>query len=232
MPEKSAWLTIWTKPRETIRRIISDNPKQGLWRLATIYGFVSLLSTFQSLSMGSQVGVWFIFIISLIFAPIWGYILFAIWSGVMTWIGRLFRGNGDFQGLRAAYAWSCVPLLVNGLLWIVMILLFGSALFTAGGTTFHTFPQGMGILLSFLLFGKVIMSIWSLVIYLNAVAEVQQFSILRAIGNVVVSGIIFGIALGLLSFLGIYLIGLGAQEAGVATSAMFQILHGKLIYTA
>ena len=232
MSDKSAWLTIWTRPRETIQRILSDNPKQGLWRLATICGFVSLLSGFQSLSMGSQVELWVIFLVSLIFAPIWGYILFSVWSGVMTWVGRLFKGNGDFQGIRAAYAWSCVPVLVNALLWIVMIVFFGSALFIEGGTTFQTFPLGMGILLSLLLLGKVIMSIWSLVIYLNALAEVQQFSVLRAIGNIVVSGIIFVIAFGILIFVSLYLIGLGVQEAGVTTSAIFQMLHGKLIYTA
>lgn len=232
MPEKSAWLTIWTSPRETIRRILSDNPKHGLWRLATIYGFVSLLGAFQSFSKGSHVELWVIFFASLIFAPIWGYILFSVWSGVMTWVGHLFKGNGDFQGIRAAYAWSCLPVLVNAALWIVMIVLFGSVLFIEGGTTFHTFPEGMGILLAVLLLGKVIMSIWSLVIYLNALAEVQQFSILRAIGNIVVSGIVFGIAIGILIFIGLYLIGLGAEEARVTTSAMFQVLHTKLIYTA
>src|SRR3989338_9109347 len=102
MPEKSAWLTIWTKPRETIRRILSDHPREGLWRLATIYGFVSILSTFQSISLGSQVGPWAILIISLVFAPLWGYVLFGVWTAIMLWVGRLFRGNGDFQGLRAA----------------------------------------------------------------------------------------------------------------------------------
>lgn len=228
---KSNWLTIWLSPRATIRRIVAKNPNRSLWTLAAIYGFSSLLGTFQSFSLGSVLGIVPLFILALVIAPIWGYIIFAIWSWMVSWTGRWLKGMGDFQTVRAAYAWSCVPILFSGLIWVVMLIVFGSALFAvpAGGQAI--FPQAQAILLLALLLGKVVLSIWSLVIYLNALAEVQGFSILRAIGNVVIAGILLGIILGILSYICMVILGVSAEQSA-PVGAAFQILQeGKMIYS-
>lgn len=223
--KNSHWLTIWVEPRATIRKIVTENPKQSLWLLAAIYGFSSLLNSFQSAAMGNQVGMLGIFLAAVILAPFWGYAVFAVWSWVICWTGKLLKGAGDFQKVRASYAWSCVPLAVNGILWIVLILLFGLPLFS-------NFPQeqlltdGQALLLFFILIAKVVLAIWSLVIYLNALAEVQQYSVLRAIGNVIIAGVLVGIVFGVIWTLSIHAIGAALEQSNTA----FQILHeGKLL---
>jgi hypothetical protein len=232
MSGRSNWFTIWVSPRLTIRRIIAENPNRSLWTLATIYGFSSLLGTFQSFSLGSVLGMVPLFILALVIAPIWGYILFAIWSWMVSWTGRWLKGIGDFQTVRAAYSWSCVPILASDLIWIAMMVVFGSVLFSvpAGGQAI--LPQGQAILLLALLFGKVILSIWSLVIYLNALAEVQGFSILRAIGNVVIAGVLLAIIVGILSYICMVILGVSADQSASAGGAAFQILQeGKMMYS-
>ena len=228
MSGRGAWVSIWVHPRETIRRIVTENKKRSLWLLASIYGFSSLLSCFQSFSLGSVVGAVSIFILALIFAPIWGYIAFAFWSFVVSWTGKWFKGVADFQSVRAAYAWSCVPLAVSDLIWVMMLVLFGASLFMAPPSG-QIFPQGQTVVLLTLLFGKVILSIWSLVIYVNALAEVQKFSILRAIGNIVIAGILVGIVIGVLSILSMYIIGAPIEES--PANAAFQMLQeGRFLY--
>lgn len=230
MSEKSAWSTIWVHPRATIRRIVTENKKQSLWLLATIYGFSALLGTFQSFSIGSVIGVIPIFILAVIFAPIWGYIAFAIWSWLVLWTGKWLKGLGDFQSVRAAYAWSCVPIAVSDLIWIVMLVMFGSTLFAMQPTA-PLFSQAQTIVLLVLLFGKVIFSIWSLVIYLNTLAEVQQFSVLRAIGNVIIAGLFVAIIIGIVSALSLYFLG-APLEQSAPTGAAFQMLQeGRLMYS-
>lgn len=206
MSEKNAWVSIWVHPRATIRRIVATNKDRSLWLLAAIYGFSSLLSSFQSFSFGSFFSIFPIFIIALILAPIWGYIAFSVWSWVVVWTGKWLKGSGDFRSVRAAYAWSCVPLLVSDVIWIAMLLLFGVMLF-ASPASGQMLPQGQTALLMVLLLAKVVLSVWSLVIYINTLAEVQKFSALRAIGNIVIAGILIGIVVGILSVLSMYIMG-------------------------
>ena len=96
MVDASPWLTVWTEPRETIRRIIAENPKRSLWLLAAIYGFSSLLNSFQSGSLGASIAMAPLLLLALVIAPFWGYFVFALWSWVVLWTGKIFKGQGNF----------------------------------------------------------------------------------------------------------------------------------------
>lgn len=225
MSEKSVWLSIWVRPRETIRRIVDQNPKRNLWLLAGIYGFSSLLNSFQSLSFGSWMGIVPIFILALVFAPIWGYIVFAIWAYIVAFTGRWLKGLGDFQAVRAAYAWSCVPLLIGDVFWIGMMVFLGSSIFMNPPAE-QVQPSGPAMFLLSLLLGKMVLSVWSLVIYFNALAEVQQFSVWRAIANVILAGIIVGIILGIIWAVCMYAWGapaLSMENSGAALQLLQEI---------
>ena len=194
------WLTIWAHPRETIAGIISKNPNKDLWWLSAIYGFSSLLNIFQTFLVGKHLELFVIFLIVLVLCPLWGYLNLSIWSWVVAFTGKWLKGAGNFQVVRSAYAWSCVPLLINVPIWILLTFLFGSQLFS----NFSEHPlltNGQVTLLFCLLLLRVTGVIWSIVIYVNALAEVQKFSILRAIGNILLTGLFFAIAAYLVLFL-------------------------------
>jgi hypothetical protein len=192
MEYRSPWLTIWTQPRATIARIVAENPNRSLWGLAFIYGFCSLMNLFQSVALGANLGIVGILLLAIIAAPFYGYLSFTIWSGFVFWIGKLFKGAGSFKVVRSAYAWSCVPILLNIPLWLLMVALFGHQLFLNSPNA-QFMPNSQVLLLFVILIVKVVLSIWSLVIYLNALAEVQKYSILRAILNVVLAGVVMSI---------------------------------------
>lgn len=191
MEHKNPWLTIWTQPRATIAQIVRENPNRSLWWLAAIYGFSSLLGLFQSMALGTSVGLVGIVLLAIIFSAIYGYIGFAIWSAFVLWVGKLFKGHATFKTIRASYAWSCVPVIVNIPLWVLVIVLFGQQVFMNFQNAGE--PSVVLFFLFFILAVKVIVAIWSLVIFINALAEVQKYSILRSIGNILVAGIILGI---------------------------------------
>lgn len=186
------WLEIWTRPRSTIRRIIQENPNRSLWVLAFIYGLGSLLNNAQSLSLGLQFNLFTISLIAAIFAPIWGYIFFSLWSFVVYLVGKMFKGAGSFQQIRAAYAWSCVPFIINIGLWILLAALFGQNLFISGMANV-AIPNTLIFVLFFALTTRLVLAVWSLVIYFNALAEVQTYSLLKAILNVVIAGFLLAL---------------------------------------
>jgi hypothetical protein len=188
----SFWTSIWTRPRATIAQIVATNPNQHLWLLASIYGFQGLLNAFQSFLLGNSWGLIPIFLVAIVLSPFWGYISFAVWSWLVMWTGRLFKGGGTFQQIRAAYAWSCVPMIINIPLWILLAAIFGSSLFANYGGA-GSMGGGLVTLLYLVILVRLVIAIWSIVIYLNALAEVQKFSILRSIGNALVAALVVAV---------------------------------------
>ncbi len=205
-PHRNPWLSIWTHPRATIAQIVAENPNRSLWWLAAIYGFCSLMNMFQSMALGTALGTVGILILAIILSPFWGWINFTIWSWFVTWTGKWLKGQGHFRSIRCAYAWSCVPILLNIPLWLLMVVLFGHQLFLNFPNA-HLLPNSQLMLLFAILVVKVVVAIWSLVIYLNALAEVQKYSILRAILNVVIAGVILGAVLFVIWSLLVYALG-------------------------
>ena len=192
--DRNPWISIWTSPRSTMARIVGENPNRCLWGLAWIYGFCSLMNLFQSMALGAALGALGILFLAAVLAPFWGWINFTVWSGFVFWVGKWFKGAGTFKGVRSAYAWSCVPIILNIPLWLLMALLFGHQLFLNFPDA-HLLSSRETILLFAILIAKVVLAVWSLVIYLNGLAEVQKFSILRAILNVVVTGVVVGVVM-------------------------------------
>ncbi len=211
MARKSPWLTIWIHPRNTIRRIVAENPNKNLWLLAIVYGFSSLLGTFQSFSLGSHFSVVAIVLAALIFAIVWGYIIFSIWGWLITWTGKILKGAGDFRDIRASFAWSNVPMVVTDIVWIVTLITFGAKVFISPGFDNQMLNGASYAILVFSLI-RVVMSIWSLVICVSALAEVQRFSVIRAIGNLILAGILIAIIAGIVSYLIMLLIGNPSQS--------------------
>lgn len=192
MEHKNPWLSIWTEPRATIAQIVKHNPNRSIWWLAAIYGFCSLMNLFQSMTLGKSMGMVGILILAVLVAPFYGYISFSVWSLFVYWTGKLFKGKGGYKEVRASYAWSCVPVIVNVPLWILMVVIFGNQVFLNFPNA-HQMPTTQVFILFVILIVKVIVAIWSLVIFLNALSQVQNYSVIRAILNVVLAGVVLGL---------------------------------------
>ena len=91
MQYSNPWKSIWTEPRATIASIVTENPNRSLWWLASILGFSSLLSSFQSIMIGYHVHLIGIFILAAVIAPFWGYISISIWSYLVMVMGKLLK---------------------------------------------------------------------------------------------------------------------------------------------
>ena len=186
------WLSILTKPRETIKAIIEFNSNYRLLILSMIYGFSAILGATQNLKLGNKFDFIAIIISVVILAPLWGYLSFSISSFFIYFTGKLIRGKGKYKDIRAVAAWSSVPFIVSSLLWIVLLFIFGAGVFNNFANK-ELLSTGFIFILFAIMFVQLIASIWSLIIYINALAEAQNFSILRAILNIILSAIAVGI---------------------------------------
>lgn len=193
-PQKylNPWKSIWSKPKETIRQIIDVNPNHRMGLLMLLYGLLGLISLSQQYSLGIYYNLWIILAAALILAPLWGYIAISLSSFVIFFSGKLLNGQGNYKEVRAVFTWAVVPLVVNLVTWIFLIGLFGLGVFVEfpAGMTFSAF----NIYLVLILFtAQVVFSVWSFVIVINGISEVQKFSILRSIGNLLLGALVFAV---------------------------------------
>jgi hypothetical protein len=186
------WVSAWLSPRATIRHVVAENPNRALWWLAAVYGFSSLLNAFQSLMLGLTLPVVGILALAALLSPLWGYVFFSLWGWVVTLTGKWLKGQGHFKQVRAAYAWSCVPLLVNIPLWFLLAFYFGAPLFSNFAET-HVLTSAQVSMLFLVLIIRIAAAVWSLIVYIHMLAEVQQFSILRSIGNIVIASVVIAV---------------------------------------
>ncbi len=183
------WFKIFTKPRMTIRAIVEYNPNFRLFVLAAIYGMCAFFGLAQNMGLGSHKN-FVVFLPLLILAPLWGYMVFSVGAFFVFIIGKLLKGQADFKQVRLAYAWSNVPLIINAVLWLFLFFIFGSDLFSPAHLQAALSAKTYWILMLAVL-AQLVFSIWGIVIYVIALSEVQRFSILRTLVNLILGLAVF-----------------------------------------
>lgn len=175
-------LSIWTSPRDTIRRIVDSDPKHHVIILAMLAGFTYLLSSFAGGRFGDTFSLQVILIFFAIVGPILGIVILYICSALVRWTGSWFGGQASSIEVRAAWAWSSVPKICALVLWVPKIALFGDRLFTGTLPTNIENLSGAYPVLSGLTIAETLIGIWGFVVYLKCLGEVHRFSAWKALG--------------------------------------------------
>jgi len=190
---KSPWISMWTSPRETIREILATNPKKGRFVLALIFGLQYVLGTYSNITQLFEISSLVPFFILLILSPIVGYIWFYLYAFFLSLIGKLFKGKAPFSSVIASTAWANLPYVINLALAFLILLLFVLHLIT----NIVLLPSGMSSFFALLSYTA---PIWSFILLVNCMMEVQGFSVWKAVGNVLLAGLALGFIIGVSVF--------------------------------
>ncbi|MCA9938385.1 MAG: YIP1 family protein [Anaerolineales bacterium] len=198
------WVSIWTKPRETIRWIVDTDPTRHVILLAALTGIAQSLNRAANRNMGDSLTVLALLGIAVFIGPIGGVISIHIMGALLRWSGSLLGGQATSEEVRAAIAWSSVPIIWALLLWIPEYALFRKELFTSATPRIDANPLLALLLLGFALI-ETIIAIWALVVLMQCVGEVHGFSAWKASGAtlilaLLVGGVVFACAFGLSLF--------------------------------
>lgn len=182
MLDVNPWVKIWTSPKITIQKIVNYNPSYQFGLLCFIYGLLWCLSMAQTLMLGHYYSVTSLLIISALLASPIGFVFMSISTGFFYLAGKLFRGTADFKNVRAVVAWANVPSLIALVTWAVLVGRYGSDIFiTASPDVSGAFSLG-----DFCMILQTIAAVWSMVVLIAGIAQVQHFSNLRAVGSFIV----------------------------------------------
>ena len=166
------WLTVWTRPRATIRAIIDYRVTYRFLWLCFFAGFLGLLGVFHPKWVGgghrlSLLGL------GLVLALPYGYVSLNFFAFCLFILGKLVKGKAKFKEIRAAISWSYVPGFVGALVfWALIFALKSEPLSVPNGKVFGAYSGYAALDMGFCA-----LLIWSFVLLLKTIAEVQRFSI-------------------------------------------------------
>ena len=194
-PSQNPWVSIWTRPRQTIRAIVESNPRSQLWVLLVLGGIATALNRAIYKPVGDTLPLAPILTAILIMGLVAGIIRVYAFPWLLRMIGTYLGGKATLPELRATAAWSMVPLIWGLLLWIPGLALYGREWFMSMHPTMAQNPLPA----LFLLLVTVVLTVWSVVISVITIAEVQKFSVWKAILNAILAGIILMIIVSICS---------------------------------
>lgn len=160
--------------------------------LVSFAGFSQILASAGRFNLGDYVSIPAIFALAVILGPVIGFAGLLIAVFLLRWTGTWLKGQASYAMLRAAIAWSFVPIICYSVLWIPQYLLLGDVLFESRavlyGSKAHLLIVGLNVL-------RLMIVIWAIVIFLGCLGEVQKFAVWKAIVNCILSAMIFSVAL-------------------------------------
>ncbi|HDP90432.1 MAG TPA: YIP1 family protein [Thioalkalivibrio sp.] len=178
------WFSMWLQPRATIQQIVDTNPERMVLLLAALGGIAQMLDRASGQGFGDRMSLEAVLGAALAVGIISGVIQLYVGAALLYWTGSWIGGTASTANIRAAVAWSNVPLVWGMLVWLPGIALFGHELFTDDMPRTAADPR---LLMAFVGLGLVslVIGVWSVVALIKALAQVQGFSAWRALGNVV-----------------------------------------------
>jgi hypothetical protein len=196
---------MWTKPRETMRRIVHYNPKQDVHLLAALHGLVlalmGVLYAFLGITLFSNlyyelpvvregvpsalpsisftalaIGIG----ICAVAGPIAGLINLYLYGWLLRVTGSWLGGKAYPTEVRAALAWSAVPRLWGAILLVFQLALIVYVLYANAVNTYiptTTLLVTLGIIFAI----QFTISVWWLIVLLKCLGEVHGFSAWKAL---------------------------------------------------
>lgn len=184
------WRTMWTAPRQTIRRIVCRNPNLNVVALLCLNGVGQSLGRASQRNVGDVMPLPAILGTALVGGALGGVLGGWLVSHMLRITGRWIGGTAKRSHLLAAFAWASVPTIVGLTLWIPQFAVAGMDLFTSATPRLDASPSAGLVLLVTGIIG-IVLGIWSVVLVCNTVAEVQGFrSAWAGLGNLLLCGVL------------------------------------------
>jgi Yip1 domain len=182
LSRESPFLTIWTRPRATMRSIVDTNPSFLVLPIAMVGGILEAVQFEAMLGAGAQLSVPVIWLIAVVVGPPLGVVLLYVGAWLVQLSCRRLRGQADSTLVRSALAWSSIPLLATFPIWIMRSILLGRELFTFEKLSFFS-NVSLAYTLAATVILEVVLQIWWMVVTVKALGEVQRFSAWKALNS-------------------------------------------------
>lgn len=177
---------IWTKPRDVFKYINDNSYDKFVKTLLIFAGISRALERATIRNMGDEFPLFVILGICIIFGGLLGWISFYIFSALISWTGKWLNGKGNTDSILRIISYAMIPSIIGLFFLIPQIAIYGNEIFKADGdiTSGNLITN---IIFYGSLFLEFFLSIWTIVLCVIGISEVQKLGIGKSLINIILS---------------------------------------------
>lgn len=187
---KEIFYKLLTSPRDAFKFINDYKFDKHVTILLSLTGIVRAFDRAIGKNMGDNFSLLGLIAFCIIIGGLFGRITYYIYSALISWIGKWFEGTADTQSILRILAYSLFPSVFVLILLIPQIAIYGNGMFQSDYDTSNTGLINNIVYYGLLLCG-VVLGIWSFVLSIIGISEVQKFSIWKALLNLLLPALFF-----------------------------------------
>lgn len=196
LTEKEIFTKIWTSPREVFKFLNDKHNDKYVHVLLVLAGIATALDQASAKNMGDLVPLFQEIVLHVLAGALFGWISYYIFAGLLSWTGEWLKGKGNTKSLLRMVAYATLPSTAALVLLVPEIALFGNGVFRG---VLDTSDGDIPTLIVYVALNliEIGMGIWSLVLFVIGISEVQKLSIGMSIVNLILPALVLIIPLGL-----------------------------------
>jgi hypothetical protein len=216
---KKSIFKVMTDPRGFIKSLVSKNISKVPLYIVWVIGMVYLMRQGAGFQLSFRFSYGWIVLAAAILAIPFGYGILYLFSILLYWSGKLFKGKANFKDLVLAVGYGRVPEIFVLISWLLIVLLLGQATFTQ-----VYILNGLPNFLTVLLYTQLFFYIWEFVICLHTIGEVQGFSAWMALWNYILGGALLMVVAFFLEFAAASIFSLNTDGAKSSISLILGLI--------
>ena len=194
LSDKEIFTKIWYSPRMVFKYIHENEYEKNTVFLLVLAGIARALDHIFHRGLANTMSAWQILALCIFGGGLFGWFSYWLYSAMTCWIGDLLGGEGNTSDLLRVLSYAMLPYILG-----LTILIYGTEVFKSGTSMISGFTSY--ILVYGLIIIKGVLSIWTIVLCVIGVSEVQKFSIIKTILNLILPGLILILPGAILFFL-------------------------------
>jgi hypothetical protein len=179
------WKTVWWEPRRTIRYLTAYRIDRWMLALAMMAGAVRTLFRLKDPGFAGL-------LVNPLLGAFGGILSMYVTALLLRWVGTWFGGRARTWDIARAWAWSNVPIVPVFALLLLIRIGLATALITDSEDLLNPFRLE-SVVWGLVALGIVALHLWSLVIFVVMLSEVQQWPLSRTLASLLTPILILSI---------------------------------------
>lgn len=200
LSDREIFTEIWTSPRKVFKYINDNSYDKFLYILLILAGISRAFDQASTKGLGEIMSLGAVLAICIVLGALLGWISFYIYAALLSWTGKWIEAKGNTDSLLRMSAYAMIPSIAAMILVIPQIILFGNEIFKNEMDIYSSGDIGEVSFYIFVLF-EVILGLWTIVLFVIGVSEVQKISIGKSILNLLLPLLVIFIPIAMIAFL-------------------------------
>ena len=176
---------LWFHPTATLRFVLANCPDKYVPALLVLAGIVRAIDRAAAKNQGDTMSLTGVLFLAIVGGGVFGWLTYLLYAWGIRVTGQWLGGRGDYDTFRTVLAWSLVPTIATLLLLLPEIAVFGDSFFKSELEVYSLASRTLAIASGL---AQIVCSIWTFIILLRGIMLVQDFSLSRALVNMLLPG--------------------------------------------